>query len=76
MLVVNPFGIPGAGKSAGAAYVFSKLKMKGVNAELVTEYAKDMVWEILTLLTLMQCVSFFNFEFGAQFPGSCPQVRI
>ena len=44
-VVVNLFGPPGAGKSTGAAYVFSKLKMAGVNAELVTEYAKDKVWE-------------------------------
>ena len=26
-------------------YIFSKLKMHGVNAELVTEFAKDKVWE-------------------------------
>lgn len=45
MLVVNLFGAPGAGKSTGAAYVFSQLKIKGVNAELVTEFAKDMTWE-------------------------------
>lgn len=45
MTVINLFGAPGAGKSTGAAYVFSKLKMLGVNAELVTEYAKDKVWE-------------------------------
>lgn len=45
MLVVNLYGAPGAGKSTGAAYVFSKLKMLGVNAELVTEFAKDKVWE-------------------------------
>ena len=45
MIVVNLFGVPGAGKSTGAAYVFSKLKMQGINAELVTEFAKDMVWE-------------------------------
>lgn len=45
MLVVNLFGVPGAGKSTGAAYVFSKLKMRGINAELVTEFAKDMVWD-------------------------------
>lgn len=45
MLVVNLFGVPGAGKSTGAAYVFSNLKMQGINAELVTEFAKDMVWE-------------------------------
>lgn len=44
-LVVNLFGVPGAGKSTGAAYIFSKLKLAGVNAELITEFAKDKVWE-------------------------------
>lgn len=44
-IVVNLFGAPGAGKSTGAAYIFAKLKMAGVNAELVTEFAKDKVWE-------------------------------
>ena len=45
MLVINLFGVPGAGKSTGAAYIFSKLKMLGMNAELITEFAKDKVWE-------------------------------
>ena len=44
-IIVNLFGAPGAGKSSGAAYIFSKIKMAGVNAELVTEFAKDKVWE-------------------------------
>ncbi len=44
-IVVNLFGAPGTGKSTGAAYIFAKLKMRGVNAELVTEFAKDKVWE-------------------------------
>lgn len=44
-LIVNLFGVPGAGKSTGAAYIFSQLKMRGVNTELVTEFAKDKVWE-------------------------------
>lgn len=44
-LIVNLFGVPGAGKSTGAAYIFSQLKMKGINCELVTEFAKDKVWE-------------------------------
>ena len=44
-LVVNLFGVPGAGKSTGAAYIFSQIKMRGVNAELITEFAKDKVWE-------------------------------
>lgn len=45
MLVVNLCGAPGAGKSTGAAYIFSKLKMAGINAELITEFAKDKTWE-------------------------------
>lgn len=44
-LVVNLFGVPDSGKSTGAAYIFSQLKMNGVNCELITEYAKDKVWE-------------------------------
>ena len=32
-IVVNFFGVPSAGKSTGAAYVFSRLKMAGINAE-------------------------------------------
>lgn len=44
-IVVNLFGAPNAGESTGAAYVFSQLQMRGVNAELITEYAKRKVWE-------------------------------
>ena len=44
-IVVNLFGVPGAGKSTGAAYIFYRLKTSGINAELVTEFAKDKVWE-------------------------------
>lgn len=44
-LIVNLVGAPGAGKSTLAAIIFSKLKMAGVNCELVTEFAKDKVWE-------------------------------
>jgi len=43
-LVVNMFAGPGAGKSTVAAGVFYNLKLKGVNCELVTEFAKDLVW--------------------------------
>ena len=45
MILVNLYGPPGAGKSSGAAHIFSKLKMAGINAELVTEFAKDKVYE-------------------------------
>lgn len=44
-IVINLFAAPGAGKSTGAAYIFSKLKMAGINCELITEYAKDKTWE-------------------------------
>lgn len=44
-LVVNMVAGPGSGKSTTAAGVFYNLKRAGVNAELVTEYAKDVVWE-------------------------------
>jgi len=44
-IVVNFFSGPGAGKSTSAAALFSLLKMHDVNAELITEFAKDLVWE-------------------------------
>lgn len=44
-IIISLFGPPGCGKSTCAAYCFSKLKMLGVNCELVTEFAKDKVWE-------------------------------
>lgn len=43
--VVNLFGGPGVSKSTTAALAFGKLKTLGVNAELVTEFAKDLTWE-------------------------------
>lgn len=45
MIVVNLFGGPGCGKSTGAAYVFARLKERGVKVELVTEFAKDLTWD-------------------------------
>lgn len=44
-LVINLYGAPGAGKSTGAAKIFSELKMQGINCELVGEFAKDKTWE-------------------------------
>jgi hypothetical protein len=44
-LVVNLYGGPGTGKSTTAAELFALLKRKDFNAELATEYAKDIVWE-------------------------------
>ncbi len=44
-LVVNLLGGPGSGKSTTAADVFARLKWQDINCELVTEFAKDLVWE-------------------------------
>lgn len=44
-LIINLFGVPGAGKSTGCAYIFSMLKMAGIDCEMITEYAKDKLWE-------------------------------
>jgi len=43
--LVNLYGGPGTGKSTTAAGVFMLLKQRGYNAELVTEFAKDVAWE-------------------------------
>lgn len=43
--VINLFGGPGCGKSTIAAELFAILKKQGYEVELVTEYAKDKVWE-------------------------------
>ena len=44
-LVVNLFGGPAVRKSTVSAGVFCLLKMHGINCELVTEFAKDLIWE-------------------------------
>ena len=43
--VLNLYGGPGSGKSTLAAYLFSRLKMDEYSVELVSEAAKDQVWE-------------------------------
>lgn len=44
-IIVNLFAGPGAGKSTIAANVFAELKWAEIDVELVTEYAKELVWE-------------------------------
>ena len=44
-IVVNIFGGPGVGKSTLSAGLFYKLKSQGCKCELVTEYAKELVFE-------------------------------
>lgn len=42
--IINLFGAPGAGKSTVAAELFAYMKKEKYSVELVTEYAKDLVW--------------------------------
>ncbi len=44
-LIINFYGGPGSGKSTMAARVFAELKERKHNAELVTEFAKDLTWQ-------------------------------
>lgn len=43
--IINLFGGPGSGKSTTAALLFGKMKLAGYNCELVTEFAKQLVWQ-------------------------------
>lgn len=45
MIVVNLCGGAGCGKSTTAAGVFHALKVKHINAELVTEFAKELLYD-------------------------------
>jgi tRNA uridine 5-carbamoylmethylation protein Kti12 len=44
MKVINLFGQPSAGKSTTAAGLFFFMKLRNINCELVTEFAKKLVW--------------------------------
>jgi hypothetical protein len=44
MKVINLFGGPGSGKSTTAAGLFYQMKLKHMNVELITEYAKELVY--------------------------------
>ena len=43
--IINICGGPGVGKSTIATGIYSKLKQKGIDCELASEYAKDITWE-------------------------------
>lgn len=45
MKVVNLYGGPGSGKSTFASGLHYELKLLGYDAEIVPEFAKDLVWE-------------------------------
>lgn len=44
-VIVNLYGAPGTGKSTLACELFAKMKWLKMDVELVSEYAKDLVWE-------------------------------
>jgi hypothetical protein len=44
MKVISLYGSPGSAKSTTAAGLFFLMKTQGINCELVTEKAKDLVW--------------------------------
>lgn len=44
-VIINLFGGPGAGKTTTCADIFSELKHRRVNVEMVLEVAKDFTWE-------------------------------
>ena len=44
-LIINLFGGAGIGKSTLMARIFAELKVQAYDCEMVTEFAKDLVWE-------------------------------
>lgn len=62
MKVINLFASAGSGKSTTASYVFSELKQREkYNVELITEVAKDLVYEGNHIALLTQ-----EYVFGEQ----------
>jgi nicotinamide riboside kinase len=43
--IINLIGSPGTGKSTIASDLFATMKWMGCDVELVSEYAKELVWE-------------------------------
>ena len=62
---INIIGSPCSGKSTVAANLFAELKKLGTEAELITEYAKDCVWEN-SIDTLEDQIFVFGNQFHRQ----------
>ena len=58
MKVINVIAGPGAGKSTLASGLYHEAKRRGWNVELVTEVAKDLVWEGRTVALSNQAYVF------------------
>ena len=43
-LIINLIGAPGTGKSTLMAQIFALLKWKSIDCEMVSEFAKELVW--------------------------------
>ena len=44
-VIINILGGPGVGKTTIASDLFVQLKRKGLDVEIVSEFAKELVWE-------------------------------
>lgn len=64
--IINLMGGPGVGKSTVATGLFSQLKQRKISCELVTEYAKESVWEGTQKLLENQ-IHVFSEQFRRQF---------
>ena len=72
---VNLYGGPGVGKSTVAAGLFSRLKLRGLDAELVPEFAKELVWENhLSALENQSYVTARQFYMIKRLKGRCEYV--
>lgn len=72
---INLFGGPGVGKSTTAASLFVEMKKAGYKVELVTEVAKDFVWEDRqTTLTLQPYITIKQWRNLARVKGKVDYV--
>lgn len=74
-IYINLFGGPGVGKSTAAAELFAWFKKHGKSVELVTEFAKDLVWENRqSTLAIQPYVSMKQFRNLARLKGQVDYV--
>ena len=64
--IINLFGGPGCGKSTVASGIFHEMKKSHMSCELISEFAKDIVWEEANKLLGNQ-IFIFAEQFRRQF---------